>query len=405
MGRPCTRSSDCAVPLTCAGGACRADCIEDRDCTTGTCEPFHGTGGVCVPPMSPRPCALNSDCGGGLFCRTGLCVHECHDDRDCDHGTCVDLGCSTPVSTEGGDAGVPGDGSICSTCGSRCVDLQNDREHCGSCGNACAPGQTCSAGTCADCSGGTCLAPNDSCLDALPIILRDGHATVATPDPTMLTVSPLSCGAPGVGLADSFYRLHLDVRSIVFLDVNNGDTRYNLSVGVVTDASCRTPGALCAWGNESAGTEAVLDAGDSVLVVTSQNAAVLTIWSVPIGPDAVAEPVGVEVGVAFTASVTLSGEPSPGTCAAGGPAHFWYGRSGSNGTLDLATCGTLATRAGVVRPTVAGPLCADQLVAACPGASPLHESIDAARPLVFFVAGVSAADNGPVTVSLTTGPI
>ncbi len=33
-------------------------------------------------------------------------------------------------------------------CGSDCVNTQTDPLHCGSCTNACAPGQTCSSGAC-----------------------------------------------------------------------------------------------------------------------------------------------------------------------------------------------------------------------------------------------------------------
>ncbi|MBL8937309.1 MAG: hypothetical protein JNM69_22305 [Archangium sp.] len=53
----------------------------------------------------------------------------------------------------------------CTTCDGVCVDTQNDRRHCGACGNACAAGSACTAGACvASCATGqtTC---GGQCVD------------------------------------------------------------------------------------------------------------------------------------------------------------------------------------------------------------------------------------------------
>ena len=56
----------------------------------------------------------------------------------------------------GNTSNAPSSDGTCSTgltvCGkgafAQCLDLQNDREHCGTCDNACVPGIACAAGTC-----------------------------------------------------------------------------------------------------------------------------------------------------------------------------------------------------------------------------------------------------------------
>ncbi|MCA3011848.1 MAG: hypothetical protein INH41_05540, partial [Myxococcaceae bacterium] len=50
----------------------------------------------------------------------------------------------------------------CTECGGACVDLQNDRRHCGACGTECSAGSVCTAGACVA-VGATCAAPLAAC--------------------------------------------------------------------------------------------------------------------------------------------------------------------------------------------------------------------------------------------------
>lgn len=69
---------------------------------------------------------------------------------------------------DGAAAGAGGDeecGPGITLCGSSCVDTSLDPSHCGGCDEACAPGEVCSAGTCAlACAGGTTDC-GGSCVD------------------------------------------------------------------------------------------------------------------------------------------------------------------------------------------------------------------------------------------------
>jgi hypothetical protein len=74
------------------------------------------------------------------------------------------------------------DATICNPpfflCGKTCVNIQGDPLHCGSCGNACAPGMACIGGTCGGCGCPQGTTPCDSsctCVD--------------------LTTDPKNCGA------------------------------------------------------------------------------------------------------------------------------------------------------------------------------------------------------------------
>ncbi len=56
-------------------------------------------------------------------------------------------------------------------CGGKCFDLNEDEKHCGSCNTACATGERCVAGVCAE---GGCTANRDSCAeDALCLSCPD----------------------------------------------------------------------------------------------------------------------------------------------------------------------------------------------------------------------------------------
>lgn len=85
-------------------------------------------------------------------------------------GSSTDTGATGGVpGTEGGSGGAAGSPEECARgqgkCDGKCVTLANDPDHCGSCGNTCAPDEVCSAGGCRlDCVGGT-TACDGSCVD------------------------------------------------------------------------------------------------------------------------------------------------------------------------------------------------------------------------------------------------
>jgi hypothetical protein len=65
-------------------------------------------------------------------------------------------------------------------CGGKCFDLDKDDKHCGSCNTACATGESCVAGVCAE---GGCTADRDSCApDALCITCPDRPDSVCYVD-------------------------------------------------------------------------------------------------------------------------------------------------------------------------------------------------------------------------------
>ncbi len=74
-----------------------------------------------------------------------------------------DSGADDGTDTLPGDGGTCGPGQV--ACGTGCATLALDPLNCGACGNACAPGEVCSSGTCAD----TCAPPlmrcGDTCVD------------------------------------------------------------------------------------------------------------------------------------------------------------------------------------------------------------------------------------------------
>lgn len=194
---PCTLNSDCPPPASCVAGACRVECVEERDCAEGlSCQ-----GGQCVPGSCRADadcpyahacvqgaceaiegfCQQNSECPSGQACSraTSRCVSDdqgrpcqstgdCFADEVCQGGQCVaseDAGCALNSDCDLGqicaqgrcvagctdDAGCPG-GQICRQ-GSCVEGCASDFD--------CADGQLCRAGRCSaecvrssDCDGG-----------------------------------------------------------------------------------------------------------------------------------------------------------------------------------------------------------------------------------------------------------
>lgn len=105
-GASCTRTSECASPLVCTYGRCRAECVTSRDCAAGLrCIENAGATGVCTLEVEER--CTDAICAAPLLCRGGQCRTECTTSADCRSGTCDGVSCVEPRS--GDDAGAPSD--------------------------------------------------------------------------------------------------------------------------------------------------------------------------------------------------------------------------------------------------------------------------------------------------------
>ena len=136
-GATCTRSADCASPLSCRHGRCRTECREARDCPPGLRCFLDASGvGACSIPSEDR-CITLADCDNDLVCDGAQCRTTCTNDAACGAGgTCQRGSCITPVSGGTLDAGPNADGGrpLVGT-GSRCN------------GGACAVGYECTTET------------------------------------------------------------------------------------------------------------------------------------------------------------------------------------------------------------------------------------------------------------------
>ena len=96
---------------------------------------------------------------GALFI-TGLGLAACSSDP---------VVVSPPGSGGAGSGGAGGEAPSCvdgeTLCGDACAATDSDVAHCGACGNACAPGEVCSEGSCAiACPAGQTVC-GDACVD------------------------------------------------------------------------------------------------------------------------------------------------------------------------------------------------------------------------------------------------
>ncbi len=152
---------------TCGPGSyCRGDFVCERGCKTGAECPD----GVCLPSHSCQTCTTNTQCAAGNVCQNGTCVAACSATNPC------------------------GQGQEC--CGGQCLDLKNDPNNCGACGNSCGAGGTCCNGQCGTLNtNANCGACGNSC----------GAGTACCSGSCQNIVTPTQCGACGVACgADQF---------------------------------------------------------------------------------------------------------------------------------------------------------------------------------------------------------
>ncbi len=119
----CERASDCPDPLVCRFTTCTNECVDDRDCPTGSACTMDVDGMACRDPATIE-CRLNSECPPALICaRDHRCREQCRTDRDCRDGTVCNVGadpnvCQAPSEFDAGmldggvDAAVTPDGGV-----------------------------------------------------------------------------------------------------------------------------------------------------------------------------------------------------------------------------------------------------------------------------------------------------
>jgi len=108
----CLRDGDCTMPLVCAFGQCRNECATRRDCPGGAvCLNDPVRGNACVDPAGV-PCERSSQCDPLLECGVdGRCREQCVEDRDCRTGSFCDVDSTPNVCLPRPDAGPPDGGA------------------------------------------------------------------------------------------------------------------------------------------------------------------------------------------------------------------------------------------------------------------------------------------------------
>jgi hypothetical protein len=99
------------------------------------------------------------EAGGGSQCEATQCGDECVDiENDRNHcGECFDRCNSDERCVRGSCIGAQGCEPPTTLCNGACVDLRYSQDNCGACGNACGFGSFCNGGSCtAQCPGGQC---------------------------------------------------------------------------------------------------------------------------------------------------------------------------------------------------------------------------------------------------------
>lgn len=119
-GATCTRASDCAAPLVCELGRCRAQCTAQRDCIAPYLCVLSSDGlGSCTLPDDPDCTRTGASCPAPLACVGARCVNLCEAVTDCPAGsvcvptgdgrdTCVrdDVDAGAPIDAASSDAGA-----------------------------------------------------------------------------------------------------------------------------------------------------------------------------------------------------------------------------------------------------------------------------------------------------------
>jgi hypothetical protein len=178
---PSTGAPYCANTMTDNAncGTCGNACGTGNVCSGGMCTLTCGSLSKCSPSMASPYCAnLSTDnancgtcgnaCAAGQSCMTGVCMATCSGSETVCGGLCTNTSfdpsncgtCGTTCSFSQGSAGCSGGQCFLTACNSGYADCNHtqadgceantntDVNNCGSCGLACALGETCQAGVC-----------------------------------------------------------------------------------------------------------------------------------------------------------------------------------------------------------------------------------------------------------------
>ncbi|HTU62370.1 MAG TPA: hypothetical protein VMF89_28115, partial [Polyangiales bacterium] len=138
-------------------GACGETCGEYQTCTRG----------VCTCPTGELWCDARCTQVASDYRNCGACGKRCASDQLCAAGSCTanTTGCNPPCA---GDQTCKAGACACPTgqslCSGRCVNVQNNPDHCGSCGFACDAELGCTNGVCGCARGETSC--TNGCVDA-----------------------------------------------------------------------------------------------------------------------------------------------------------------------------------------------------------------------------------------------
>jgi hypothetical protein len=95
QGTACTRASECAAPLACRFGRCRAACEANRDCPAGASCLLgsDGVGSCGVEVDLGCESGVGRTCAEGLLCVADRCTQSCGSSLACAEGSvCTDAG-------------------------------------------------------------------------------------------------------------------------------------------------------------------------------------------------------------------------------------------------------------------------------------------------------------------------
>ncbi len=153
----------------CVEGKCVTDCPDPAPCQPGdkkcTTDPKEDTGRYVSCIKNSKGCyefsTKEESCDLHSYCYKGAChrrdcpegYNKCKDkcvDLQNDHNNCGKCGnaCSDDQVCANGKCGTVCPKSTPTICDGGCVNTQNNPNHCGKCGNKCATGQSCNQGVC-----------------------------------------------------------------------------------------------------------------------------------------------------------------------------------------------------------------------------------------------------------------